>query len=272
LSPFIDTFRSDLEKQMRNAKSSKQLRGASLATSAQNKGVPKAEEVEAIAGPAFRKLFKAVKQRDYLRQVWLPELLRVPYLPKRRKREGWIKARSMKALPDKLTALASDVEFASRSCRVFLAAPLGYPPGIIGALARQMRQGAEFLRKAMSAPDFAPKVSVRAVRICGLLDWIRRETGRYYYAEVSRLLDLAFLAATGGNEGGPDPAELRMMTKRTTASMRKNVAELTMSWANEAELPEDLAQSMRKAARETYPVPPTTRSRRNLPRSENRNH
>lgn len=185
-----------------------------MATAAQGRKALTRDEAEAIAGPALRKLFKAVRQRDYLWQVWLPELLRVPYLPKRRRREGWIKVRSMKALADKLTALATEVEFASQSCRVFLAAPPGYPPGIVGALARQMRQGAEFLRRAMSAPDFAPKVCVQKVRICALLDWIKRETGRYHYAEVSRLLDIAFLAATGGNEGGPDAAELKMMMKR----------------------------------------------------------
>lgn len=233
--------------------------------SAQNKMVLKPKEVEAIAGPAFRKLLKAVTNRDYLVRVWLPELFKVPYLPKRRKREGWIRARNMKALPDKLTALADDVEFASRSSRVFLSAPLGYPPGIIGALAQQMRQGAEFLRRAMSGRDLAPGPSVRAVRICGLLDWIKRETGRYYYAEVSQLLDLAFLAATGGNEGGPDPAELRMMMKRTDSSMRKNVAEIAMSWANDPELPEDLAELMRKAARETEAARPGSASRPNVP-------
>jgi len=235
--------------------------------SAQSQKVLTREEVQAIAGPAFRKLFKAVRQRDYLRQVWLPELFKVPYLPKRRKREGWIKVRNMKALPEKLTSLATDVEFASQSCRVFLAAPLGYPPGIIGALARQMRRGAYFLRKAISAPDFAPKVSMRAVRICELLDWIKRETGRYYYAEVSCVLDLAFLAASGGNEGGPDPAELRMMMKRTSSSMRKNVAELVMSWANNPELPEDFRELMGHAARETEAVPPKPASRRNMSRS-----
>jgi len=172
----------------------------------------------------------------------------------------------MKALPDKLTALADDVEFASRSCRVFLSAPLGYPPGIIGALAQQMRQGAEFLRKAMSGPDLAPKPSVRAVRICGLLAWIKQETGRYYYAEVSQLLDLAFLTATGGNEGGPDPAELKMMMKRTDSSLRKNVAEFAMSLANDPELPEDFRELMRKAARETDPVPPRSASRPSVTR------
>ena len=234
--------------------------------SAQSKMVLKRKEVEAIAGPAFRKLLKAVTNRDYLVRVWLPELSTIPHLPTRREREGWIRVRSMKPLPDKLTALADDVEFASRSCRVFLSAPLGYPPGIIGALAQQMRQGADFLRKAMSGRDLAPKCSVRAVRICGLLDWIKRETGRYYYAEVSRLLDLAFLAATGGNEGGPDPAELRMIMKRTVSSMRKDVAELAMSWANDPELPEDFAELMRKAARETYTVPPRPASRPNVPR------
>jgi hypothetical protein len=169
----------------------------------------------------------------------------------------------MKALADKLTALAAEVEFASQSCRVFLAAPLGYPPGIIGALAQQMRQGAEFLRKAMSGPDLAPKCSVRASRLCGLLDWIKTETGRYYYGEVSQLLDLAFLVATGGNEDGPDPAELRMMMKRTDASMRKNVAEMAMWWANDPELPEDFAELMRKAARETLARPPRGTSHAN---------
>ncbi len=235
--------------------------------SAQSKMVLKPKEVEAIAGPALRKLFKAVTHRDYLVRAWLPELFNVPYLPKRRKREGWIRVRSMKALPDKLTALADDVEFASRSCRVFLSAPLGYPPGIIGALAQQMRQGAEFLRKAMSGRDLAPKPGVRAVRICELLEWIKRETGRYYYAEVAQLLDLAFLAATGENEDRHDPAELRMMMKRTDLSMRKNVAEFAMSLANDPELPEDLAELMRQAARENEAVPPKPASRRNLSRS-----
>ncbi len=221
-----------------------------MAMSAQTQKVLTREEVEAIAGPAFRKLFKAVKQRDYLRQVWLPELFKIPYWPKRREREGWIRTRTMKALPDKLTALAKDVEFASRSCRVYLAAPTGYPPGIIGALAEQMRQGAEFLRKAMSWRDLSPKASVRAVRLYSLLYWIKQETGRYYYAEVSRLLDLAFLVATGGHDGGPDPAELKMMMKRTDASMRKNAAELTMWFVENMDLPSDLAEGFRKAARE----------------------
>jgi hypothetical protein len=232
--------------------------------SAQSKMVLKPKEVEAIAGPALRRLFKAITNRDYLVRVWLPELFKIPCWPKRREREGWIRTRTLKALPDKLTALADDVEFASRSCRVFLSAPLGYPPGIIGALAQQMRQGAECLRKAMSGPDLAPKPSVRAVRICGLLDWIKRETGRYYYAEVSQLLDLAFLAATGGNEDGPDPAELRMMMRRTDSSMRKNAAEFATSLANDPELPEDLRELMRHAARETEAVPPRAASRRNL--------
>lgn len=234
--------------------------------SAQDKMVLKPKEVEAIAGPVFRKLLKAVKQRDYLRHVWPPELFKIPYWPKRREREGWIRTRTMKKLPDKLTALANDVEFASRSCRVYLAKPFGYPPGIIGALAQQMRQGAEFLRKAMSGPDLAPKPSVRRVRICGLLEWIKRETGRYYYAEVSRLLDLAFLAATGGSEGGPDPAELRMMMKRTSSRLRKNVAGIVMKWANDPELPEDFRELMLHAARETDPVPPRSASRPNVPR------
>jgi hypothetical protein len=234
--------------------------------SAQNKMVLNPKDVEAIAGPAFRKLFKAVKQRDYLRHVWLPELFRIPYWPKRREREGWIRTRTMKALPDKLTALANDVEFASRSCRVYLAKPFGYPPGVIGALAQQMRQGAECLRKAMSAPDLAPKPSVRAVRICGLLEWIKRETGRYYYAEVACLLDLAFLAATGGNEGGPDPAELKMMRKRTSSSLRKNVAGFAMLCANDPELPEDFRELMLQAGQEAEAVPPRPASRRNLSR------
>jgi hypothetical protein len=240
-------------------------RGASLPMSAQSNMVPKPKEVEEIAGPAFRKLLKAVTGRDFLARVWLPELFKVPYLPKRRKREGWIRMRNMKALPDKLMALADDVEFASRSSRVFLSAPLGYPPGIIGALAQRMRQGAEFLRKAMSGPDLVPKPSVRAVRICGLLEWIKRETGRYYYAEVACLLDLAFLAATGGNEGGPDPAELKMMTKRTSSSLRKNVAGIVMKWANDPELPEDLAELTRKAARDTEAARPGSASRPNVP-------
>ena len=173
----------------------------------------------------------------------------------------------MKALPDKLTALADDVEFASRSPRVFLSAPPGYPPGIIGALAKQMRQGAEFLRRAMSGPDLSPKPSVRAVRICGLLEWIKRETGRPYYAEVSRLLEVAFLVATEGNEGGPGPAELKMMMKRTSSSLRKNAAGLAMKWANDPELPEDFRELMLHAARETEAVPPKPASRRNLSRS-----
>jgi hypothetical protein len=46
-------------------------------------------------------------------QVWLPELFKVPYFPKRRKWQGWIRARNMKALPEKPTSLATDVEFAS---------------------------------------------------------------------------------------------------------------------------------------------------------------
>jgi hypothetical protein len=78
-------------------------------------------------------------------------------------------------------------------------------------------------------------------------------------------LDLAFLAATGGNEGGPDPAELRMIMKRTSSSMRRNVAELAMSWANDPELPADFAELMRKAARETDAVPPRSASRPNVP-------
>ncbi len=174
------------------------------------------EEVEAIAGPAFRRLLKTVRHRDYFRQVWLPELFKVPYWPKRRKVEGWIKVRKMQGLPRNLRALANDLESASKSSRVFLASPLGYPPGIIGALAQQMRQGAEFLRKALSVPDLSPKVSVRAVRICELLDWIKRESGRYLYNQVASLLDLAFLTASGGRTGGPDPAELRMMMRRAT--------------------------------------------------------
>jgi hypothetical protein len=133
-----------------------------------------------------------------------------------------------------------------------------------------MRQAAQFLKKAMSAPDFGPKVSVRAVRICGLLDWIKRETGRYYYAEVSRLLDVAFFAATAGNEGGPDAAELRMMMKRTDASMRKNVAEMVTWWANDPELPEDFAELLRKAARETQTPPPRSASRASLHRRRKR--
>ncbi|HMD96148.1 MAG TPA: hypothetical protein VKM93_02300 [Terriglobia bacterium] len=238
---------------------------AEVAEGAQNKMVLKPKEVEAIAGPGFRKLLKAVKHPDDLVRAWLPELFKVPYLPKRREREGWIRARNMKALPDKLTTWADDVEFASRSARVFLSAPLGYPPGIIGALAQQMRQGAEFLRKAMSGPDLAPKPSVRAVRICGLLEWIKIETGRYYYAEVACLLDLAFLAATEGNEGGPDPAELKMMLKRTSSSLRQNVAGIVMKWANDPELPEDFRELMLHAALETDPVPPRSASRPNVP-------
>jgi len=226
------------------------------------------KDAEAIAGPAIRKLFKVVRQRDYLRHVWLPELFRIPYWPKRREREGWIRTRTMKALPDKLTALADDVEFASRSCRVYLAKPFGYPPGIIAALAQQMRQGAECLRKAMSGPDLAPKPSVRAVRICGLLNWIKVETGRYYYAEVSRLLDLAFLAGTGGKEGGPDPAELKMMMKRTISSLRKNAAGLAMLCATDPELPESFREHMRRAARETEAASPKPASRRKLSRPE----
>ena len=79
----------------------------------QNKMVLNPKEVEAIAAPAFLKLFRAVRQRDYLMQVWLPELFKVPYFPKRRKWQGWIRARNMKALPEKPTSLATDVEFAS---------------------------------------------------------------------------------------------------------------------------------------------------------------
>jgi len=56
----------------------------------QNKMVLNPKEVEAIAAPAFLKLFRAVRQRDYLMQVWLPELFKVPYFPKRRKWQGWI--------------------------------------------------------------------------------------------------------------------------------------------------------------------------------------
>jgi hypothetical protein len=214
-------------------------------------GVLTPKDAEALGGRALRTLLKAVKHPNDLVRAWLPELFKVPFWPKRREREGWLRTRTMKALPGKLTALANDVELASRSCRVYLSKPMGYPPGIIGALAQQMRQGAEFLRKAMSSPDLTPRPSVQAVRICGLLEWIKTETGRYYCGEVACLLDLAFLASTGGKEGGPDPAELRMMMKRTSSSLRKNVAGIAMQWANDAELPADFRVLMRHAARET---------------------
>ena len=42
------------------------------------------------------------------------------------------------------------------------------------------------------------------------------------------------------------------------------VADLAMSWANEAELPEDFAELMRTVARETGPVPPRSLSRPNV--------
>jgi hypothetical protein len=94
---------------------------------------------------------------------------------------------------------------------------------------------------------------------------MKAETGRYYYAEVACLLDLAFLAATGGKEGGPDPGELKMMMKRTSSSLRKNVAGIAMKWANDPELPENFRELMLHAARETDAVPPRSTLRLKVP-------
>jgi len=64
----------------------------------------------------------------------------------------------------------------------------------------------------------------------------------------------------------PDPAELKMMMKRTSSSLRKNVGGIAMKWANDPELPEDFRELMLHAARESEAVTAKPASRRNLSR------
>src|SRR5437879_3844332 len=87
---------------------------------------------------ALLRLYKAIKKpesRHFFVSQWVPTLLRVPLLRQHRREGQWRTVRSWKALAGTLISQATDIRRASRSGRVFLGAPTGYPPQILAYFA-----------------------------------------------------------------------------------------------------------------------------------------
>jgi hypothetical protein len=209
---------------------------------------------------ALFRLYEAIKKpesREYFIRQWLPTLFSVPLLRQHRREGQWRTVRSWNALAGRLISQATDIRRASRSGRVFLGAPTGYPPQILAYFAAQSEQAGKFFRKALSGPDLTPEASPRAVMIYLLLNWIKTETGRPHFPEVSDLLDAAYTWA--GKDNAPMAAKLRDLFKRTELGLSKDAARLPRFFIETLELPGDLAEAFREISQQAPPESPARR-------------